>query len=103
MGKSRIIMGNFNIFLSVLARIRKPDILKYGKLNIIKDVNSPQIDINSMHCQANCNSSFVELDEVIHECIWKKKGLRTQSQNNLDEKQEMTWAFYTDRKVTKLQ
>lgn len=37
MGKSRIIMGKFNTFYSIIAQIKKLS---------IKDVNSPQIDIN---------------------------------------------------------
>lgn len=95
MGKSRTIRGNLNTFLSGIAPI--------GKLNILKDVSSSQVDINSVCCQANNGSFFVEFDQVIHECVWKKKGLRTQSQNIPDEKQEIRSAFSTDIKIIKLQ
>lgn len=61
MGKSRIIRGNFNTFLSVTAHIRK--------LNIIKDVSSSQINVNSVCCPANYDSFFLELDEVVHKRI----------------------------------
>lgn len=94
MGKSRIIMGNFSTSLSLTTHIRK--------LNI-EDVSRFQNDVNWVHCQANNNSSFTELDRVTHECMWKKKGLRAQSQNIPDEKQEMRSAFSTEIKIIKPQ
>ena len=44
----------------------------------------------------------MELNEVVHEFTWKKNGLRTQSQNISDEKQEMRSAFCIDIKIIKL-